>query len=414
MRVWDDARMLPPGPRRPPAVQTAEWVARPTALLRRCAARYGEPFTLRTAWADAPMVLVAEPEDVKRVFTAGPDELTGGGSAVLEPFAGPSSILVLDGAAHLRQRRLMLPAFHGERMRAYRPLVAEIAERELRGWRGEIRTHERMQALTLEVMLRVVFGSDSRAVHDAIARAIGLARSAPRLVAMALVQRDVGPYRTFRQAVSRVDELLLELVGQPARPDSVLALLQEARDEHGAPPTARELRDQLITLLAAGHETTAAALAWSFERLARTPEPRLHDDAYRDAFVKEVLRIRPVLSVAPREVVRPFDVAGTTLPPGVQVAASIYLAHRSAASFGPDPLAFRPERWLEGDAKPYSWIPFGGGVRRCVGAAFAQMEMGEVLRVAAALRLLAPARGERVVRRGVSLTPARGGRVRAA
>jgi cytochrome P450 len=295
-------------------------------------------------------------------------------------------------------------------MRAYRPLVAALAERELRGWRGTVRTHERMQALTLEIMVRVVFGSESRALHDAIAYALGLARSAPRLVAMALVQKDVGPYRTFHRAVRRVDALILDLVEQPSPPDSVLALLKEARHEDGSPPHPRELRDQLVTLLAAGHETTAAALAWAFERRARTPGARLHDDAYREAFVKEVLRVRPVLSVAPREVMRPFAVAGTTLPPGVQVAASIYLAHRRPESWG-DPLAFRPERWLEGDAPPYSFIPFGGGVRRCVGAAFAAMEMGEVLRVAAEHDLFAPARGERVIRRGVSLTPARGGTV---
>lgn len=406
------ARGLPPGPRAPAAWQTVEWIVRPTAFLRRCAARHGVPFTIRTFWAEAPMVLVSHPDDVRRVFTA--PELGGGGSAVLEPFAGPSSILVLDGEEHLRQRRLMLPAFHGERMRAYRPLVRELAEREVRGWRGEVRTHERMQALTLEIILRVVMGSDSRALRAAIEHALGLARSAPRLVAMALVQRDAGPYRTFMRAVARVDELLYALIEQPSPPDSVLALLKAARDADGAPPTQRELRDQLVTLLAAGHETTAGALAWAFERLARHPHAvaRLDEDGYRDAVVKEVLRIRPVLSVAPREVREPFQLGGRTLPPGVQVAPSIYLAHRRPEAFGPDPLAFRPERWLDDPPPPsYAWLPFGGGDRRCAGAAFAQMEMGEVLRAAAEHRLLAAPRGERVLRRGVSLTPARGGTV---
>jgi cytochrome P450 len=396
-----------------------EWIVRPTLLLRRSAARYGVPFTLRTLWAHAPMVLVSAPEDVRRVFTARPDVLRGGGSAVLEPFAGPSSLLVLDGEAHLRARRLQLPAFHGDRMRAHAPVIASLAAAELDRWpRGrEVATHERMQALTLEVMLRVVLGDSAPALRSAIEDALALVRSAPRLVAMSVLGRE----GAFRRAVARVDGEIAALVARrraaavgPEPPPILDELL-------AATPSDAEVRDQLVTLLAAGHETTATALAWAFERLARDPalvaDLRAGDDELLDATVKEVLRCRPVLSVAPRDVVAPFALAGgTVVPPGAQVAACIYLAHRRAESFPPDPLAFRPRRWLDGPKPPpYAFIPFGGGSRRCLGAAFAQMEMREVLRAAVERLELAPprrsARGERVRRRAVSLTPARGGRV---
>ena len=404
--------MLPAGPREPAALQTAEWVARPTAFLRRCADRYGEPFTLRTAWADAPMVLVSHPDDVRAIFTGDPAILLGGGSgSVLEPFAGRRSILVLDGDAHLRQLRLMLPPFHGERMRAVRPLVAGLAREELARWpHGDggadaVRTHARMQALTLSVMLRVVFGSDEPRLRAAIADALALTRSAPRLIAMAL-----GARRGFTRAVARVDEELFALIDRgPQREDAILTDLRAATDSR------EEVRDMLVTLLAAGHETTATALAWAFERLAHHPgvveRLRDGDPAYREAVAKEVLRVRPVLSVAPRKLAAPFTVAGHELPAGVHVAPCIYLTHRRADVWG-DPHAFRPERFLEpGGVPAYGWIPFGGGVRRCLGAPFALMEMEAVLEQAARLGHLSAGRPERVRRRAVTLSPARGGRV---
>jgi cytochrome P450 len=401
---------LPPGPGAPRAWQTTEWIVRPTAFLRRCARTYGEPFTLDTHWADGPTVLVSHPDDVKRVFTADPAVLRGGGSgSVLEPFAGPHSILVLDGEAHLAQRRRMLPAFHGERMRARRELVARIAREELARWpRGHaVRTHERMQALTLEVMLRVVFGRTDERLRAAITDALALTRSAPRLVAMSL-----GARRRFTRAVERFDAVLYDVIdAAPGEDDSMLAELRAVS------ASRQEVRDQLVTLLAAGHETTATALAWAFERLARRPEvvERLEaDDAYRDAVVKEILRVRPVLSIAPRKLAAPFEVAGRTLPQGVHVAACLYLAHRRPDVWG-DPVAFRPERWLDRRRQPpsYAWIPFGGGTRRCLGAPFALMELETVLQEAARAGRPAPAGPpERVRRRAVTLSPARGGRVR--
>jgi cytochrome P450 len=347
-------------------------------------------------------VLVSHPDDVRRVFTA-PASAFGapGDGSVLEPFAGPHSILVLAGDEHLAQRKRMLPPFHGDRMRAYRATIEELTRSELARWSGPVATHARMQELTLEVMLRVVFGSDEPRLRRAITDALALTRSAPLLVAMSLGW--TGP---FARRVAAFDAVLYDLIERAEG-----GLVSELKAVSSSP---QEVRDQLVTLLAAGHETTATALAWGFERLARRPDvvDRLGDDAYRAATVKEILRARPVLSVAPRTLAEPFDVAGTTLPAGVQVAPCIYLTHRREDVWG-DPLVFRPERFLSSDVPAYAWIPFGGGIRRCLGAAFAQMEMDVVLAEAARLGRFEPVgRPERVRRRAVTLAPANGGRIR--
>jgi cytochrome P450 len=401
--------MLPPGPREPAALQTVEWIARPTAFLRRCAARHGDPFTIRVAWADAPMVLVSEPEDIERVFTARDGGLRGGSSStVLEPFAGPASILLLDGPEHLRQRRLVLPPFHGDALRASRATIAELARAEVATWApgAPLKTLRRMQALTLDVILRVVFGPGDRAeLRAAIRRALDMTGSLPRLVAMSLSPHDRGPWRAFHAAVADVDDRLRRELDGPAAEGSIVSMLSESSPD--------ELRDQVVTLLAAGHETTAGSLAWGLERLAHHPHVlariRSGDEDYLEATVKEVLRVRPVLSIAARKTAAPFEVGGFTLPAGVHVAPCIYLAHRRPQAWT-DPTAFRPARFLEGAPAPYTYLPFGGGVRRCIGAAFATLEMKEVLRAVAErhrLRPIAP-RGERMIRRSVTLTPARG------
>jgi cytochrome P450 family 135 len=408
---------LPPGPPEPAAIQMYEWIARPTALLRRCRARYGEPFTLRIAWSDAPMVFISDPAEIKRVFAAPQDVLRGGeSSSVLEPFAGPHSILLLHGAEHLRQRRLMLPPFHGEALARWRDTIAALAHAELDGWSGPVRSLDRMQALTLEVILRVVFGAGDPELRDAIRRTLDMTTSMPRLVAMSLVQKPVGPWKTFMRAVQRLDALIYERIDARVDDGSVLAVLRSARHEDGSPPSREEIRDQLVTLLAAGHETTAGALAWSLERLARHPDilarVRAGDDAYLDAVVKEVLRVRPVLSIVGRKTLVEYEVGGWTLPPGVHVTPCIYLTHRRP-DLWEDPTVFRPERFLDGAPEPYAFIPFGGGTRRCLGAAFATLEMREVLRAVAQRFALAPERaeGERMRRRSITLTPARGGYV---
>jgi cytochrome P450 len=401
--------VLPPGPSEPAALQTVEWIVRPTALLRRSQARYGEPFTLRTAYWDAPLVLISDPAEVERVFKAPPEVLVGGeGAAFLEPFVGSTSVLLTHGEAHLRRRRQALPPLHGEALRGWAATMAEIAHAELDTWTpGQpVRTLARMQALTLEVMLRVVFGSRDDALRDALRAPLDMTQSTPRLIAMSLLQRDLPgtPFGRFVRAVRRLDAVLAERLAAPA-PGSVAALLAES----GASP--RELRDQVVTLLAAGHETTATALAWAFERLARQPRP-LDTDARIDAVVKEVLRVRPVLSIASRKVREPYELAGHTLPPGVYVGACLYLAHRRADVW-PDPTAFRPERFADGAPEPYTWVPFGGGTRRCLGASFAALEMREVLRAVASRFALRPDRppGERMRRRSITLAPARGGTI---
>ena len=405
--------MLPPGPSNPSAVQTWEWLARPTALLRRCAARYGEPFTLRTAWTDAPMVVVSDPAAVRAVFTAPVDlAVAGASSTFLEPFVGPSSILVLDGPAHLRQRKLMLPPFHGDRMRAHRELIAGLAAAEVARWpMGEpIATHARMRALTLDIITRVVFGAELPALRTAIRRTLDMTMSLPRMLLFSLTGSDLG----FRRALDAVEAGLTAVIRERRAGPARAAILD---DLIAAGSSDDELRDQLVTLLAAGHDTTAGALSWALERLARHPEAlarlRTDEPGYADAVVTEVLRTRPVLTIAARKLVAPFELGGWELPAGVHVAPCIYLTHRRAELY-PDPTAFRPDRFL-GDGAPdsYAWIPFGGGVRRCVGAAFAAMEMTEVLRAVAARVTLRPDRpaGERMRRRSLTLTPERRGTV---
>ena len=345
----------------------------------------------------------------------------------MRPFAGDHSILVLDGDEHLRERRLIQTPFHGERMRAFEPMVSELAERELAGWSGPVTALERMRDLTLEMILRIVFGARGEAelarLRQAVHGTLDSVRSMPRMIAMSLVQRDLGPrspWGRFRIAVERFDELLLDLVArrraEPAG-ESMLALLLEQRDEHGKPPSDRHLRDQLVALLAAGHDTTSASLAWAFERLARHPriQARLRggDPLYLAAVVKEVLRVRPALTIAPRRLLEPARIGGWTLPAGVHVTACLWLSLRRD-DLWPQAAAFRPERWLaEPPPDPAAWVPFGGGVRRCAGAPFAEMEMRAVLRAAASQVTLRPAalEAEQARRSALVVTPERGGEV---
>ena len=404
--------VLPPGPKEPAALQTVEWIARPTAFLRRCRARHGDPFTVRVAWADAPMVLVADPGEIRRIFAADDGVLHGGASStVLEPFAGATSILLTHGPEHLRRRRELLPAFHGEALAGWRETVAAMARAEVARWpAGELRALPRMQALTLDVILRVVLGPVERPeLRAAIRRALDMTASLPRLVAMSLHRGAT--WNAFLAAVAEVDALLAREIDRGGHAEgSLLAVLAEAGIAR------EELRDQVVTVLAAGHETTAGSLAWALERLARHPgaqeRVRAGDDAYLDAVVKEVLRVRPVLSIAARRVAAPFEVGGFTLPAGVHVAPCIYLAHRRPEAW-PEPTAFRPERFLEASPAPGTYLPFGGGVRRCAGAAFAALELREVLRAVLGRFSLAPpgARTERMIRGSVTLRPSRGGTV---
>ncbi len=418
---------LPPGPRAPAAWQTVAWMIRPAGFLRRVHERFGDPVTIRTYWTEEPMVLFSSPDAVRDVFRLDPGIAPAGQSwESLRPFAGPHSILLLDGDQHLHERRLLQAPFHGERMRAFTPLVADLARHELSTWEGRVSALERMRQLTLEIILRVVFGArgeqEKAQLRAAIEGTLDTVRSMPQRLAMALVQRDLGPrspWGRFRVAVERFDALLLDLVARrrvEAGRDSVLALLLEQRDQNGNPPSDRHVRDQLVALLVGGHDSTAASLAWAFERLARHPAvlARMRDDdpAYLDAVVKEVLRARPALTIAPRRLLAPVEIAGHPLPAGVQVAACLWLALRRD-DLWPRAAAFAPERWLtEPSPHPPSWIPFGGGVRRCAGAPFAEMEMREVLRAAAHLTIRPVKRDpERARRSMLVVTPHRGAEI---
>jgi cytochrome P450 len=416
---------LPPGPRLPSVLQTVGWVARPGPWLERLRARHGDVFSLRIAH-EGTWVMLSDPAAVKQVFTGDPALLHAGeANVVLRPMLGRSSVLLLDEAPHMAQRKLLLPAFHGERMQAYAELIADTAEREVASWPvGEpLAMRPRMQRLTLEVVMRAIFGTRDERLRAALAAMLDWTTDPARMLLMVLMGPDRAErMRLFGRALAPVDELLRAEIARRrtagARGEDVLSLMLEARHEDGSPMRDGEIRDELLTLLVAGHETTATALAWALERLARHPAAweRLRDaddDAWLDAVAKETLRLRPVLPIVLRKLQAPMEIGGWALPAGVSVAPCIHLVHRRPDVY-PDPHAFRPERFLERPAGTYTWIPFGGGVRRCLGASFALFEMKVVLRAIAArvARLVPDAPpSERVTRRAITLVPARGGRV---
>jgi cytochrome P450 len=430
---------LPPGPRYPALIQSIGFWNRPLAFLERCRARYGKRFVIRLPLAP-PFVMLSDPDDVKQVFTAPPDVLhPGEGAKVLEPVVGTNSVILLDEGAHLEQRKLMLPAFHGEAMERLGDLIYQVAEREVASWpRDEpVALGPRMQRLTMEIILRAVFGLDPGERLDALRarltrmlafgdRPISLVPPDPDGIAARLLER-VGPFAHFLRLQEEADELIFELIEERRQEDGsrddILSLLLEAHHEDGAPMSAQELRDELMTLLVAGHETTASTLAWTFERLVRLPDvlARLGDelasdngDGYLTATIQEALRRRPVLpNSAPRLVKRPLEVGGWTYPVDVCLVPNAYLLHHDAEIY-PDPYAFRPERFLDQPPGTYTWIPFGGGRRRCLGAGFAMLEMRIVIRAVLATQRVAPvaADPERARRRNITITPAAGSRVR--
>jgi cytochrome P450 len=417
---------LPPGPRQPSAIQTIAWWARPVSFLERCRAEYGNRFTIRLL-ATPPFVMIADPAQVKEVFTADPSVLhPGEGARILEPLVGKNSVILLDQGEHLSQRKLMLPAFHGERMQRLAGTMQEVAEQEAASWpTGQpIELHPRFQALTLEVILRAVFGLDAGPQLDGLRRRLNemLSVTSKPATLIPFLQRGK-EWRQFERTRAEADATIFELIhrrraGDEER-DDILSMLVAARHEDGSPMSDQELRDELMTLLVAGHETTASELAWAFERLARSPEVvgRLHEeidaddgDAYVTATVQETLRRRPVLpNSAPRLVKEPVEIGGWTYPPGVCLVANAYLIHHDPQIY-PDPYAFRPGRFLDESPGTYTWIPFGGGRRRCLGASFALLEMKVVLKAVLARYDVAPGRDalELNRRRAITISPGRG------
>jgi cytochrome P450 family 135 len=419
---------LPPGPRMSRALQTAIWSRQAQWMLGQCRSRFGDMFTLRIA-NEGTWVMVSDPEAVKQVFTGDPRVFHAGeGNEILRPILGDNSVLVLDEKAHIGQRRLLLPPFHGERMQGYGEKMAEIAALEIDSWPTgtPYKLRPRMQAITLEIILETVFGVHDRErmepLRAALRNFLDLTTN-PRMLLPVIL---MGPERirhlpAFRRRIERVDELIYgeiaerRLAEDLAERDDILSMLVAARHEDGSPMSDAEIRDELLTLLVAGHETTATALSWAVERLTRHPEKleRLRAEAlageeetYLTATIQETLRLRPVIVLVIRKLTEPVEIGGYELPAGARVTPSIYLVHRNPEIY-PEPDRFLPERFLETPPGTYTWIPFGGGVRRCLGAAFAQQEMAIVLEELVARRVIQPAspKPERPFRRAITETP---------
>jgi cytochrome P450 len=417
----------------PRLLQTAGFILGGARFLEACRRRYGNVVTFRTIF-DSSFVMLFDPADIKQLFQGSPYRLHAGeANALLGPVLGERSVLLLDDDEHVRHRRLMLPAFHGQRMHEYAEVIRAAADAEIDGWPvGQpFALHPSMQALTLQVIVRAVFGYHAGAAEAELRRRLRemvtpVAR--PRgLMLMTLLGRlgnRSEATRQFESARRAVDELLFaEIARRRAEPDlesrdDVFSALLVARDQDGERLTDREVRDELVTLLLAGHETTATGLAWTFDLLLHNPAVRERaregNEEYLDAVVKESLRLRPVIPGVGRVVRQePFRLNGYEIPPGYEINPSIRVVHRRGDLY-PDPRAFRPERFLGPEAPDtYTWIPFGGGTRRCLGASFALMEMRVVLGRAlerAQLRAADP-EPEEPVFRGITLAPRHGARV---
>jgi cytochrome P450 family 135 len=418
---------LPPGPRMGRVPQTAIWSRKAQWLLEQSRARFGPMFTLKIAY-EGDWVVISDPELVKQVFTGDPKVFHAGeGNQILRPVLGDNSVLVLDEKKHIAQRKLLLPPFHGERMQGYGEKMAEIAAREIESWPTGVpcKLRPRMQAITLEIVIETVFGVHGGErmgpLRDALRDFLDLTTD-PKVLLPILT---IGPTRltripAFRRRVEGVDRLLAAEIAERraaedlAERDDVLSMLVQARHEDGSPMSDAEIRDELLTLLVAGHETTATALSWAMERLTRHPEKleRLRaevetgEDAYLTATIQETLRLRPVIVVVIRKLTEPIELGGYELPAGARVVPSIHLIHRDPQTY-PEPERFLPERFLDNPPGTYTWIPFGGGVRRCLGAAFAQFEMAVVLRELVRRYDVAPTNpaSERPFRRAITETP---------
>jgi cytochrome P450 len=429
-------------------LQTLLWLRRPTEFMHFWSRHYGSAYRLRMM--PFGLCLFSDPESIRTIFASKPDEMHAGKvNRILRALVGDSSVLLLDGSDHMRQRKLLLPSFHGERMRLYGETMASIARTSIARWPSDrvFSLHAQTQEITLQIILRTVFGADEGAELTALRRQIKrlLALAEYRLTFVLMIflaprpELDARPlWRFLLRHRTRTDALLYRTIAarradpQARERKDVLAMLMQARDEAGEPMSDRELRDELMTALVAGHETTATALAWAFERILSHPEvyARLNAEVqaaggcsatpekivalpYLDATIKEVLRLRPIIPVVGRMLQKPTRIGGYDLPVGTAVGACIYLAQRNPDVY-PEPDAFRPERFLDQPTDPVSWLPFGGGIRRCIGAQFATYEMKIVLAtmLAHGEYALAQATPARITRRAITFFPERGTRIR--
>jgi len=445
---------LPPEPKSSPLVQTLRWSFRPLPFMQENREKYGDNFSVKFLTFERPMVMISDPAAIKALYMERSHGLPPGRDVILTPIVGPRSLLVTEGADHLAHRKLMLPPFHGERMRSYQPLVEEIVDREIDSWPlgEEFAIHPRMQAITLEVILKVVFGVADGPRFERLRSTLtqvleGTASPVAQLTGLASRRfGGRGPWAKFEKQLKLADDLLYAEIAEhrasgayEERAD-ILSLMMQARFEDGwsaegaseiSGDDERErakrdmgdrmsdsdLRDQLMTLLLAGHETTATALAWTFDLLLRHQAPlrRLREsldageDDYLRAVISESLRLRPVVPLAGRRLSVDLETENLRLPAGTDVTPAIWLTHTRADVY-PEPFAFRPERFLEDGPDTYAWIPFGGGIRRCIGAAFAEFEMRIVLRevlTRCELHKASPA-PEKIGRRNITLSPRAG------
>jgi cytochrome P450 len=409
-----ELRGFPPGPRMPSAVQALGWASRPLPFLERCAHRYGDTFTLRVRHGN-PWVILTRAEDVKAVFTANAEAVAASAveaSPTLGPLLGPRSVMLLEEPEHMTHRKLMLPSFHGERMSSYGEMVVDVTRREIATWpRGErIALWPRMQAISSEVLMRSTFGpvetESLRRLSDLLRRLTAWLND-PRRLAFTTA---AGPgwmshSRGFRAVMEPVEAAVLEEVRRrrarttPADSEDVLTMLERAHARSGSPMDEQELRDELVTLLSDG--PTSTSLAWAFERLMRHPEKlerlreetlRGPDDSYAEAVMKETLRLCPVVPLIMRKLLEPMELDGHTIPAGATAAPCPYLIHRREDIY-PGARTFMPERFLGTPAPPYAWIPFGGGVRRCLAASFAQLTIKRVIQTVLSEVELRPAGG---------------------
>jgi cytochrome P450 len=424
---------LPPGPQAPAAVNMARLVQRPIESLVGWRERYGDVYTVPLIVFGVG-VYVCDPEAIRGMLTGDQSDLHAGeANEPLSPVLGKKSVLILDGREHMRQRKLLLPPFQGSAVHSFREVIREVADVEVESWRDDeqLVMRERMRALTFEVIVRAVFGVTERERIERLRSALVAVLDMQMVFALPnALRRDFGrlsPWGQFQRRLKAADALLYEEIERrrsaadlEERTD-VLSLLLCARDEEGEPMSDLELRDELMTMLMAGHETTATGLAFAFDLLLRNPRvlARLRDeldggdDTYLDAIVTETLRLRPVIDAAERTLTVPRTIGGWELPPGIRVYPNITVVHLREDLY-PQAHEFRPERFIEEEAPSYAWLPFGGGIRRCIGAALAQAEMAEVIRMVVSRVDLEPTRPdpEPVVMRGITLVPRHGTPVR--